>query len=133
VRFQDAKLQELVARYQNKVLQAGEEVENGIVDLLESQERVKHLEEGVKSLSIAGDAAKEKYDRGASDFTNVALIAQDLVRQQDQLALARGESVQALIRVYKALGGGWHIRLQAAHVPLHASFPCQSHAVVPGR
>ena len=114
VRLQDAMFRRTVVIYQSKVLQAGEEVENNLIDFMRGQERVQKLDVGVKALENAVELVVEKYNRGAVDYTPVALITQDLIRQQDSLILARGETVRALIQVYKALGGGWQIRLEPA-------------------
>jgi hypothetical protein len=53
----------------------------------------------------------EQYKKGATDFNRYALIEQNLVTQQDLAAQARGEVSQGLIAVFRALGGGWEIRL----------------------
>ena len=54
VRYQDAKFQELVAAYQNTVLQADEEVENGLITFLRSQRAHRLLEESVQAAERAG-------------------------------------------------------------------------------
>ena len=46
------------------------------------------------------------------DFNRFALIEQNRVTQQDQLAQSRGQIAQGLIQTYRALGGGWEIRLE---------------------
>jgi hypothetical protein len=45
------------------------------------------------------------------DFNRYVVIAQNLVLQQDSWAQAQGQIAQGLIQVYRALGGGWQIRL----------------------
>jgi hypothetical protein len=45
------------------------------------------------------------------DFNRYALIEQNLITQQDAWAQARGQIAQGLIAIYRALGGGWEIRL----------------------
>ena len=52
-----------------------------------------------------------QYKAGTSDFTRVTQVEQNLVLQQDVLAQARGEIATGLIQVYRAMGGGWQIRL----------------------
>ena len=52
-----------------------------------------------------------QYKAGAIDFTRVTQLEQALVQQQDVLTQARGEIATGLIQVYRALGGGWQIRL----------------------
>jgi NodT family efflux transporter outer membrane factor (OMF) lipoprotein len=110
VRLQDAKFQELVASYQNTVLSAAQDVENGLVTFLQAQRRTKYQAASVKDAREAVDIALAQYKAGTIDFTRVTQLEQTLVTQQDTLAQAQGEIVTGLIQVYKALGGGWQIR-----------------------
>jgi NodT family efflux transporter outer membrane factor (OMF) lipoprotein len=110
VRAQDAQFQALVAAYQNTVLTAGQEVENGLVTFLEAQAQVKFLAESVKAAEKAVTVALAQYTGGTVDFNRVALVEQNLVTQQNLLAQARGSIALGLIQVYRALGGGWQIR-----------------------
>lgn len=111
VRFQDARFQELVAAYQNTVLHANEEVEDGLVTFLRAQQRTKLLDESVTAARRAVKIVVLQYQKGAVDFNRYALIEQNLVTQQDSLAQSRGQITQGLIAVYRALGGGWELRL----------------------
>jgi len=110
VRLQDAKFQELVATYQNTVLSAAQDVENGLVTFLEAQQRAKFQAASVKDAEEAVQIAVAQYKAGTIDFTRVTQLEQNLVTQQDTLAQAQGEIVTGLVQVYKALGGGWQIR-----------------------
>lgn len=111
VRFQDEKFQELVAFYQNTVLQANQEVEDGLVTFLQSQERTKILYESMKAGEIARGIALRLYGKTQGfDFNRYAVIEQNLITQQDAWAQSRGRIAQGLISVYRALGGGWQIR-----------------------
>ena len=47
------------------------------------------------------------------DYTPVGYFAQNLLEQQDQAAQAEGDIALALVQIYRALGGGWQIRLGA--------------------
>ena len=110
VRLQDAKFAELVATYQNTVLSAAQDVENGLVTFLKAQRRTKAQAASVKDAEEAVKIAVAQYKAGIVDFTRVTQLEQALVTQQDTLAQAQGEIVTGLIQVYKALGGGWQIR-----------------------
>src|SRR5262249_1897989 len=120
VRAQDATFQALIAAYQNTVLTAGQEVENGLVSFLKSQEQVKSLEESVRAAESAVKIAIAQYEGGTIIFTTLALLQQNLVTQQNLLAQAQGNIALGLIQVYRALGGGWEIRLNGCEpsVPL---------------
>ena len=107
VRFQDAKFHELVTTYQRIVLQAAEEVENGLTHFLQEQERAKLLDESVSCSQLAVKTVVKQYEAGGIDFTRVSQIEQSLVQQQDAQATSHGQLAQELIDVYRALGGGW--------------------------
>jgi NodT family efflux transporter outer membrane factor (OMF) lipoprotein len=110
VRLQDARFQELVAAYQNTVLSAAQDVENGLVTFLQAQQRTRYQAASVNDAREAVDIALAQYKAGTIDFTRVTQLETTLVTQQDTLAQAQGEIVTGLIQVYKALGGGWQIR-----------------------
>ena len=59
----------------------------------------------------SGQIALAQYKAGSIDFTRVTQLEEALVQQQDVLAQAQGEIATGLIQVYRALGGGWQIRL----------------------
>jgi outer membrane protein TolC len=112
VKLQDARFLELVATYQNSVLIANQEVEDGLVLFLRSQERTQFQQKSVDDAVAAVNVALLQYKAGTTDFTTVTQVEQVQVLQQDTLAQAQGEIVSGLIQVYRALGGGWQIRLQ---------------------
>ena len=109
VRYQDARFRELLVNYQQMVLLANAEVENGLVRFLKAQERAASLDRSVFHMqrAVAGiDAAREL--RGA-DANQIAIITQTKVQQQDLQAQAHGAIALGLIQVYRALGGGWEV------------------------
>jgi len=110
VRLQDAQFQALVASYQNTVLTAAQEVENGLVTFLRAQERTRYQAASVADAEKAVKIVVAQYKAGTVDFTRVTQIQQNLVQQQDILAQARGEIALGLIQVYRGLGGGWQLR-----------------------
>jgi NodT family efflux transporter outer membrane factor (OMF) lipoprotein len=110
VHVQEAKFQQAVASYQNTVLKANEEAENGLVQFLRSQQRAKSMTVSVGAAEKAVKVAVAQYKGGMVDFNRVALLEQNLVQQQDLLAQSQGDIAQGLIQLYRALGGGWQIR-----------------------
>jgi hypothetical protein len=100
-----------VAAYQNAVLTAAQDVENGLVTFLKAQERTKFQAESVAEAEKAVKIALVQYKGGIIDLTRVTQLETTLVQLEDTLALAQGEIGLGLIQVYRALGGGWQIRL----------------------
>ncbi len=117
VRVQDARLQQLLVNYQNTVLRAAQEAEDGMAGFLRTQEQVGYLGGSVKASLRSVELALIQYRDGAADYTRVLNTQEFLVQQQDALTAARGEVVRNLIAMYKALGGGWQLRKGKAFVP----------------
>jgi NodT family efflux transporter outer membrane factor (OMF) lipoprotein len=112
VRFQDAKFQELIAAYQQAALNADKETEDGLVTFLKAHQRTLLQRVSADAGLDAVKAIRDLWKGGLlADYTRVAQLEQNLVLLQDTLAQAEGEIALGLIQVYKALGGGWQIRL----------------------
>jgi NodT family efflux transporter outer membrane factor (OMF) lipoprotein len=120
VRYQDAKFRELLIAYQNTVLTANEETENGLVTFLRSQHQATILDHSVHDIQEAMDMAIPLYMAGTTDAKGAAVadlnrlvvLETTLVQQQDAAALSRGQIALGLIQIYKALGGGWQLRCE---------------------
>jgi NodT family efflux transporter outer membrane factor (OMF) lipoprotein len=117
VRVQDAQFQELALQYQNLVLQANAEAENAIVGFLQAQQQVKYLATSAQAAVQSLGLVRQQYTEGKTDFNRVLNVEQLLTQQEDQLAVAQGGVAQNLVSLYKALGGGWQIRLGGQQWP----------------
>ncbi len=110
VRAQDARFQQQVANYQQTVLKAGAEVEDGLVTFLRAKLRERDLATAVRTETDAMIEVLSQYQGGMIDYNRVALIQERLVERQQTLAEAQAEIAQGLVQTYRALGGGWQIR-----------------------
>jgi len=118
VRVQDAKFQALLIDYQNAVLKAQKEVEDGIATFINSREQTEFLQKSVTAAEGALRIAMLQYRQGIADFTTVLTAEQNLYQAQNSLALATGSIALGLITTYRALGGGWQIREGHDFVPI---------------
>jgi NodT family efflux transporter outer membrane factor (OMF) lipoprotein len=110
VRVQDARLQALLIGYQNTVLKAQQEVENGLAAFLQGRAQVDYLRRSVAAANNALRIAVDQYLLGTRDFTTVLIAEQNLYQAQSNLASAEGSLATGLASVYRSLGGGWQIR-----------------------
>ena len=117
VRVEDARFQQLIVNYQNTVLRAQQEVEDGLVGFLRAQEQEEFLADSVAASQRSVDLSLLQYRSGIVDFIRVLDTERSLVTQQDRRAASRGAIARNLIATYKALGGGWQIRGTDAFVP----------------
>ena len=110
VRLQDATLQQYLVDYQNTVLKAQQEVENGISSFLLSRVQAEYLRRSVVAADGALHIATLEYQQGTRDFTTVLTAEQNLYQAQNNLAVATGNIATGLVSVFRGLGGGWQIR-----------------------
>lgn len=117
VRVQDARFQQLVVNYQNTVLQAAQEVEDSMVGFLRTQEETKLLAESVENYKLSVDISLIQYREGEIDYQRVVDTQRFLTQEEDNLASTTGSIAINLIAMYKALGGGWELRLGKDFIP----------------
>jgi len=117
VRVQDARFQQLVVNYKNTVLRAYQEVEDAIAAFLRSQEEVGFLMESAKAATRSVELSQIQYREGLVDFQRVIDSQRSQAQAQDLLTGTEGSVAENLVAVYKALGGGWQIRLGKDFVP----------------
>jgi NodT family efflux transporter outer membrane factor (OMF) lipoprotein len=110
VRVQDARLQQLLVDYQNTVLKAAQEVEDGIAGFLREQEAAVFAQNAVAAAQTAVKLSLVQYREGATDYQRVVDSQRNLKQAQNDLARIQSATVVNLIAVYKALGGGWELR-----------------------
>ncbi len=107
IEVQSALQEQYLITYEAAVLNALKEVENAVVAYGEEQNRRESLREATGAAQRAVDLAQLKYQAGLSDFLNVLIAQRSLISFQDQLVQSDGTVVSNLVRLYKALGGGW--------------------------
>lgn len=117
VRAQDAKFQELLVDYQNAVLKAQQEVENGITEFSQSRAEVVFLQASVEAAIGALRIALLQYKEGTVDFTAVLNSLEGVYKAQNSLAVAQGNVPLGMIKAYRAMGGGWEVRTGRDFVP----------------
>ncbi len=108
VRVQDARLQQLIEAYRDRVRQAAREADDAATGLVKSLERERILHEAALSAERALTLASARYREGYSDFQRVLDAQRALLAQQDNYLVTRDDVVNSLIDLYKALGGGWY-------------------------
>lgn len=107
VAVQEAVREQAQVAYEEAVLTALQDVENALVELARNRERVDALVIAAGAARNAADLAQQRYSAGLIDFQLVLDTQRGVLSIEDSLASSRADGVRALIRLYKALGGGW--------------------------
>ena len=112
IKVQDARQEQALVRYEQTVLTSLEEVENALVACGKEQEHRQALIQSELANRRAVELADQRYRSGLVDFLNVLETQRTLLEVQDELARSDRTIDQNLVRLYKALGGGWQSELQ---------------------
>ncbi|MEW6720843.1 MAG: efflux transporter outer membrane subunit [Thermodesulfobacteriota bacterium] len=107
VEIQSAIQEQAMIQYEAAVLAALEDVEDALVSLTEIRRREEALRDAVEAARNAASLARHRYTGGLIDFQTVLETGRTVLTVEDSLASAEADRASALIRLYKALGGGW--------------------------
>lgn len=105
---------EALAEYRRAALRAAEDVENALMELAQTQLRLKELQGEVASLTRARDLSERAYKAGAIPLTDVLDAARQLLVARDDVESTRADAARAAVRTFRALGGGWDVRSNAS-------------------
>ncbi|MDR1133360.1 MAG: TolC family protein [Synergistaceae bacterium] len=107
IEVQSAREEQLLALYEGVVLKAVAEVRDALSANYQEIERNKSLRAGMSAARLAYEAADDRYRNGLTDFSNVINAEAALLSLEDQLAVSEGQLASGMVRIFKALGGGW--------------------------
>jgi NodT family efflux transporter outer membrane factor (OMF) lipoprotein len=96
--------------YQKSVLTALQDAENALLRYSSERRRLVSLEESANAASSTLEIAEAQYRHGIVTFTDVLTASNAELDARDQVAQSRQALAQALVSLYKALGGGWDRR-----------------------
>jgi outer membrane protein TolC len=104
------KRDELVADYHKTVVQAFTDVENALAEYRYTTEQEALETQAAEIAKRAADIARAQVLAGTSDIVTALQTQSTLFNDLDVLAQVRLARFQALVSLYKALGGGWQVR-----------------------
>ena len=117
VRVQEAALDQARISYESVVLSALKEVEDALVSLRTSRERLATLRRAAEAAQNASSLARYRYNSGLIDFQSVLQTQVTLLQVQDSVANVQAAVGIAHVQLYKALGGGWQPESAALVAP----------------
>ncbi len=107
VEIQNTLQEQAFLDYQASILLSLQDVEDALVAYADQQVRRRSLQEAAEAAGRAVETVRANYVAGLVDFQPVLESQRSLLSFQDQLAQTDGAVTSELIRLYKALGGGW--------------------------
>lgn len=107
VEIRSAVQAQALASYEGTVLAALEEVENALLSVASDRDRAEALEAAADAANNAALLARQRYASGLVDFQAVLDSSRTVLSAEDALATGRANGALSMVRLYKALGGGW--------------------------
>jgi NodT family efflux transporter outer membrane factor (OMF) lipoprotein len=102
-----ARREELLQSYRNAIITAFSEVDMALSDLENLRTQAELQAEVVKQAEISLQLAETRYRAGAEDLLTVLDAQRTLYQARDNQAQLRLARLQAVITLYRVLGGGW--------------------------
>ena len=107
VRLSRAQAAEAALSYRKTVLNALQEVEDGLSALDEDARRIAALQQTVGADQRAVEVQLDAYGHGVISYITVLTLQLQMIQARQQLAEAMLAQSTDLVKLYKALGGGW--------------------------
>ena len=114
VQFASAGYQANVASYRQTVLSAFQETQDDLTGLLVLEQALKSQQQAVDAARRALDISTSRYTGGLVSYLDVVTAQQDLLTNEQELAIIRGQRLVTSVLLIKALGGGWDASSLAA-------------------
>jgi multidrug efflux system outer membrane protein len=104
--------------YRQAVLQAYTDVETALTQLHYATEQEGLEEDAVRQAELATTVARAQLDAGTVDITTLLTAQQTQLQDENTLVTVRLARFQALVALFKALGGGWQQTIPATAQPV---------------
>ena len=104
--------------YQQSVLQAYTDVETALTQLHYAIQQEALQREAVQEAQLATKIARAQLDVGTVDITTLLTAQQTQLQDENTLVTIRLARFQALVALFKALGGGWQQTVPATAQPV---------------
>ena len=114
VRSAEAVQQQALLRYQQSIQASFREVEDALIDQRKSREQLEVQARLLESLRNYVRLARLRFDNGYTSYIEVLDAERRLFTAELSMAETKGVLFQALVNLYKAMGGGWV--LEADHL-----------------
>jgi NodT family efflux transporter outer membrane factor (OMF) lipoprotein len=114
VQFAQANYDATVAGYRQTVLQAVQEVQDSLTGLTILDQAYQSQQLAVNASRRTLDIATSRYTGGLVNYLDVVSAQQNLLTNEQELAILQGQKLVTSVLLVKALGGGWDASSLAA-------------------
>ena len=112
-----AQQQQALLAYQQAIQNAFREVNDALIDQDRTRAQLDAQRQQVASLQQYADTARLRYDNGYTSYIEVLDAERSLFQAQLQYTRTQQTRLQAMINLYKAMGGGWVAQAEKLATP----------------
>jgi outer membrane protein, multidrug efflux system len=123
VKAAKAMQQQALLRYQQAIQTAFREVEDALVDQRKSGEKLAAEAKQVEALRNYRSLAWLRFENGYSSYLEVLDADRTLFSAELTYTQTRGSRFQAMVNIYKAMGGGWPVESENKTAPQTGTKP----------
>ena len=102
-----ARFDQALAQYEKAAQNGFREVADSLIAIDKLKDVRAEQEESVRALQDAARLSRLRYDTGLANYLEILVADQQLFDQELLLARTRGDQINAVAQLYRALGGGW--------------------------
>jgi NodT family efflux transporter outer membrane factor (OMF) lipoprotein len=117
INIADFRTQGLLVAYRQAIVQAVQQVDDAGAAFHAQQERLADLDRALTAAREATRVATERYDRGLTDYLNVLDAERQQFDLEESQVAARQTEAEALVGLFRALGGGWPLKQNLPEIP----------------
>lgn len=107
VEVEEERTKQALYSYENTVLLAFREVEDALVEIQTYRKQITAVERKFKAAQNAAFLSNERYDKGVTSYLEVLDTQRTLFNVELEFSELRQDYLNAYVKLYKALGGGW--------------------------
>lgn len=107
IEIQSERQQQALLEYEKTVLTALHDVENALIAFAGEQQRDEALTQALQAAERAEDLALDQYQAGLISYYAVLDAQRSRLALEDESVRCKGALFSDLVRLYKALAGGW--------------------------
>ena len=110
--YTKARQDELLQTYRKTVVQAFADVDNALMSIRQTAERLRLQRQVVAASRRAFELSEQQLGAGTADIVTVLNTQLTLFQAEDSLSQAQLARLLAIVSLYQALGGGWEPRME---------------------
>ncbi len=121
----EARQQQALIRYQQVVQNAFREVDDALADQKRTREQLAAQKQQVETLKDYARIARLRYEEGYTSYIEVLDAERSLFNAELNYAATQGVLFQALVNLYKSMGGGWVAEADRMTIPATGGKPAE--------